>query len=126
MTSNRLAGILAAALVLTLPQQLRAQQVTALENLSLRTTVMELLRPLAAAQIGEAVALATSIEVATTPLGTGSAGFVFKLDPVTGLQVRTATTFGPSFAERALTAGGGRGSGGATLSVAAYQQPQEF
>ena len=71
---------------------------------------------------GEAVALATALEVATTPLGTSSAGFVFKLDPDTGLQVRTATTFGPSFAERALTTGEGKVSVGATLSVATYDK----
>ena len=126
MTSKRLTGILAAALVLTVPQQLRAQQVTSMENLSLRSTVIELLRPAGGVQVGEAVALATAIEVATTPLGTSSGGFVFKLDPVTGLQVRTATTFGPSFAERALTAGEGKMSVGATLTVATYDKLNDF
>jgi hypothetical protein len=122
MTLLPLTGIIAVAFVLAVPQALRAQQVTSMDNLSLRSTVIELLRPLAAAPVGEAVAIATAIEVATTPLGTSSGGFVFKLDPVTGLQVRTATTFGPSFAERALTAGEGKVSVGATFSVATYDK----
>lgn len=49
----------------------------------------------------------TILEVGTLPFGAASSGFTIKLDPSTGLQVRTATTFGPSFAERALTSGEG-------------------
>src|SRR5262245_61001991 len=111
---------LAIVLVAILPASVRAQQVTTQENLSLRSTVVELLRPLAAAPVGEAVAVATALEVATTPFGTSSGGFVFKLDPTTGLQVRTATTFGPTFAERALTTGAGKIAVGANLIVATY------
>lgn len=96
--------------------------VTTSEGLSLKSTVTELLRPTAAAPVGEAVAFATAIEVTTAPFGTSSGGFVFKLDPATGLQVRTASTFGPSFAERALTTGAGKMSVGATLTVATYDK----
>jgi hypothetical protein len=76
-------------------------------DLTLANTVTQLIRPVGATHSGEALALATELEVATTPLAASSSGFVIKLDPSTGLQVRTATTFGPSFAERALTSGEG-------------------
>jgi hypothetical protein len=56
------------------------------------------------------------------PLGTSGGGFVFKLDPDTGLQARTATTFGPSFAERALTTGAGKISVGANFAAATYDK----
>ena len=79
-------------------------------------------RSVGSAAAGEAIGLATALEVATTPFGTSSAGFVFKLDPATGLRVRTATTFGPSFAERALTSGEGKVSASVSLISASYQK----
>src|SRR5262249_21305003 len=103
-----------------------AQSTTTMEGIPLRTTLVELLKPLAAAPVGEAVALATAIEVNTAPLGTSSGGFVYKLDPTTGLQVRTASTFGPSFAERVLTTGNGKMSVGASLAVATYDKLGDF
>jgi hypothetical protein len=117
--TTRILAVMCAAIV---PATAGAQQVTTQENLSLRSTVTELLRPLAAAPVGEAVAIATALEVATAPFGTSSGGFVFKLDPATGLQVRTATTFGPTFAERALTTGAGKMAVGANLIVATYDK----
>ena len=99
-----------------------AQMTTTAEGLSLRDTVIQLFQPLAAAPIGEAMAFATAVEVATSPFGTSSGGFVYKLDPATGLQVRTASTFGPTFAERALTAGAGKVSVAANLLVATYDK----
>jgi hypothetical protein len=62
------------------------------------------------------------VEIATAPLGTSSGGFIFKLDPSTGLLARTATTFGPSFFERALTSGEGKVSVGATFSSTSYDK----
>lgn len=122
MFLKHMTRLLAIALLTIVPATARAQQVTTKENLSLRTTVTELLRPLAAAPVGEAVAVSTALEVATAPFGTSSGGFVFKLDPTTGLQVRTATTFGPTFSERALTNGAGKVSVGAHLIVATYDK----
>src|SRR4030095_2843290 len=58
--------------------------------------------------VGDALGLATKLGVATAPFGVSLGGFLIKLDPTTGLQVRTATTFGPAYAERALTNGEGK------------------
>src|SRR5687768_7191209 len=80
---------------------------------SLRNTVLDLTGAVAALPAGQAIGLATALEVANAPFGSSAGGFVFKLDPATGLKVRTAPTFGPSFAERALTAGEGKVSFGA-------------
>ena len=90
-------------------------KVTTVEGLSLRQTVSTLTQT-AGGAAGEALGLAIALEVGTTPFSTSSGGFVFKLDPATGLQVRTATTFGPSFAERALTAGEGKVTVGANFT----------
>jgi hypothetical protein len=98
-----------------------AQTVTT-PGLTLNQTITQLFRPIAAAPVGEAIALATELEVGTAPLGTSSGGFVSALDPVTGLRVRTATTFGPAFAERALTNGEGKVSVGVNFTSTTYDR----
>lgn len=96
------------------------------DEASLRQTLRDLIEPIAARPAGEAIGLATALEVANAPFGSSAGGFVFKLDPATGLRVRTAPTFGPSFAERALTAGEGKVTFGASLSVATYDKLNTF
>jgi hypothetical protein len=88
---------------------------TTVGGLTAADTITQLVRPVGAPHVGEALGLATVLNVATEPLGAISGGFVIKLDPSTGLQVRTATTFGPAFAERALTSGEGKVSIGASF-----------
>jgi hypothetical protein len=89
---------------------------------SLRSAIFDLTANIAAIQAGQAIGLATALEVVNAPTGSSAGGFVFKLDPATGLRVRTAPTFGPSFAERALTAGEGKVSFGTSLGVATYDK----
>src|SRR5580704_14685246 len=95
---------------------------TTLPGLTLADGVTQLTRPVGAQHIGEALGLATELAVATAPFGASSGGFVIKLDPSTGLQVRTATTFGPSFAERALTSGEGNVSVGVNFMSSTYDR----
>jgi hypothetical protein len=95
---------------------------TVVPGLTVANTVTQLARPVGATHIGEALGLATQLEVATTPFGTAPSGFVVKLDPSTGLQVRTATTFGPFFAENALTTGEGSVSVGVNFTSASYDR----
>jgi len=80
---------------------------TTVPNLTAAGTITQLATPAGAPHVGDALGLATQLQIATTPIPATSSGFMIKLDPSTGLQVRTATTFGPSFAERALTSGEG-------------------
>lgn len=47
-------------------------------------------------------------QLASFPLGSSSGGFTFTLDPTLGVLNRSAESFGPLFAERALTAGKGK------------------
>jgi hypothetical protein len=103
-----------------------AQAVSAFEGLTLSQALQALTGAGASTSAGQAIALATALEVATAPLGASSAGFVFKLDPATGLQVRTATTFGPAFAERALTAGAGKLSVSANLTISTFDRLGPF
>jgi hypothetical protein len=85
---------------------------TTTPELTMAGTIATLTRPAGAPHVGEALGLATQLSIATIPYGASSGGFLIKLDPSTGLQVRTATTFGPAFAERALTSGAGSISAG--------------
>jgi len=86
---------------------------TTTADLTIAGTVNGMVKPVSAPHVGDALNFDTMLEVGTLPLGASSSGFTIKLDPSTGLQVRTATTFGPSFAERALTSG----EGGINLGV---------
>jgi hypothetical protein len=95
---------------------------TTVPALTVTDTLTELVRPVGTAHVGEALGLATELGIATAPFGASSGGFLIKLDPTTGLQVRTATTFGPSFAERALTSGEGKLSVGVTFTSATYER----
>src|SRR3954463_2377560 len=115
MTIARRVSVLAVSLPLVCGSFASAQEVTQTSGLTVADTLTQLTKPYGSAPVGEALGFATALEVATTPFGTSSGGFVFKLDPATGLQVRTATTFGPSFAERALTSGEGKVSVGVTF-----------
>jgi hypothetical protein len=81
---------------------------TTIPDLKPAGVLSNLVTAVAPQQSADALVLATKLAVATTPLPSLSGGFEIKLDPSTGLQVRTATTFGPSFAERALTSGEGK------------------
>lgn len=52
-------------------------------------------------------------QLATFPLGSSSGGFTYTFDPALGVFSRSTDSFGPIFAERALTAGKGKFSFGA-------------
>jgi hypothetical protein len=51
-------------------------------------------------------------QLANFPLGSSSGGFTYTFDPSTGAYVRSSSSFGPSFTERALTLGSRRFSVG--------------
>jgi hypothetical protein len=72
---------------------------------------------------GEALAQATAVELATAPIGSSSGGFTYRFDPRTQERwSRTSGSFGPSFAERALTIGRGKISGGVNFIHRTYDQ----
>jgi hypothetical protein len=113
-SSLRMPVLLAAVLALLCSIPASAQNAppiqgttTTTPGLTLAGTVSGMVKPIAAPHTGDALNFDTILEVGTMPLAASSSGFTIKLDPSTGLQVRTATTFGPSFAERALTTGEG-------------------
>ena len=104
----------------------RAQKVTTVEDLTFEQTLVQLANPLGLRPIGESIGLTTALEIATQPLANPSGGMVFKLDPATGLLARVSTTFGPSFAERALTAGEGEINIAASFSATSYDKLSKF
>lgn len=103
-----------------------AQKITTVENLSFEQTLVQLANPLGLRPIGQSIGLTTALEIATQPLSSASGGMVFKLDPATGLLARVSSTFGPSFAERALTSGEGKVNIGATFSATSYDKLSKF
>ena len=58
--------------------------------------------------------------LSTFPLGSPSGGFTYTFDPSLGTLARSSESFGPSFAERALTMGRGKVSVGFGYQHAAY------
>jgi hypothetical protein len=61
-------------------------------------------------------------QLATFPIGSSSGGFTYSFDSRTRAFSRTSQTFGPSFAERALTNGKGRFSAGFNYQRASYDK----
>jgi len=95
---------------------------TTTDTLTLADTLGRIVGPVGSTHVGEALGLSSALGIATTPLGAASGGFLIKLDPSTGLQVRAATTFGPAFAERALTSGEGKLSLGLNFMSSTYDR----
>jgi hypothetical protein len=60
-------------------------------------------------------------QLSSFPLGTSAGGFSFTFDPSLGTYSRSTTSFGPSFAERAVTLGRGRWSVGANYQHASFR-----
>src|SRR3954464_14652478 len=116
ISSRRPVRIALAFLTLAYASPALAQKVTTVPDLTGKQVLEQMANQGAGGVSGDAIAVATAAEIATAPFGTSSGGFVFKLDPATGLLARTTTSFGPAFVERALTAGEGKVSGGATFS----------
>lgn len=103
-----------------------AQKVTTVPDLTGKQVLEQMANQATGGVAGTAIAAATAAEIATVPFGTSSGGFNFKLDPASGLLQRTTTSFGPSFVERALTAGEGKVSVGATFSQTNYDKLSDF
>jgi hypothetical protein len=61
-------------------------------------------------------------QLSTFPLGSSSGGFTFTFDQALGVFTRTSDSFGPLFAERALTAGKGKLNFGVNYSHATYDR----
>ena len=112
--------------VLALATPAQAQKVTTVPDLTGQQVLVQLANAGSSRAVGEAIALTTAVEIATEPFASSSGGFIFKLDPSTGLLARTATTFGPAFGERALTSGEGQVSIGATFQYTSFDKLGDF
>src|SRR5574338_282281 len=124
MSTMRHVPVALALLALASPAS--AQKVTTVPDLTGQQVLVQLSNAATTRPVGEAIALTTALEIATEPFGTSSGGFIFKLDPSTGLLSRTTTTFGPSFTERALTSGEGQISVGVTFSPTSFDKVSDF
>src|SRR3954469_19113575 len=75
---------------------------------------------------GETLAQAIALEIATAPFGSSSGGFTFTFQPDTRAWRRTADTFGPAFAERALTIGRNKFAAGFNYLHRSYDNFDRF
>ncbi|MEP6592723.1 MAG: hypothetical protein ABJC51_03480 [Acidobacteriota bacterium] len=112
--------------MLTFATPALAQKVTIVPDLTGQQVLSQLANAGSARGVGEAIALTTALEIATQPFAGSSGGFIFKLDPTTGLLARTTTTFGPAFGERALTSGEGQITVGATFRSTTFDKLGDF
>jgi hypothetical protein len=103
-----------------------AQKVTTVPDLTGQQVLSQMANAGSSLAVGEAIALTTAIEIATEPVAGSSGGFIFKLDPSTGLLARTTNTFGPMFGERALTSGEGVVTVGATFRSSTFDKIGDF
>jgi hypothetical protein len=71
-------------------------------------------------RVPEQVNHALTLLISTYPIGTPAGGFTYVFDPALGTLSRNSDSFGPSFAERALTTGRGKVSLGFGYQHAAY------
>ena len=71
-------------------------------------------------RVPEQVNQALTLLISTYPIGTPAGGFTYLFDPALGTLSRNSDSFGPSFAERALTTGRGKVSLGFGYQHAAY------
>lgn len=115
-----------AVTMLALATPALAQKVTTVPDLTGQQVLSQMADVGTSRAVGEAIALTTAIEIATQPFASSSGGFIFKLDPSTGLLARTTTTFGPIFTERALTSGEGQVTVGATFRSSTFDKIGDF
>lgn len=87
---------------------------------SLRQALGRAAQVLGSAQSASTIVALTSIEVATAPLGTSTGGSTFTFDPLLQVYRRSTSSFGPAFAERALTAGRAKVSLGGNWVYSSY------
>lgn len=77
--------------------------------------------------VGESLKLATRefnqslvLQLSSFPLGSSSGGFTYTVNPDTGEVLPTSSTFGPAYAERALTIGRGKVNIGFSFQARSY------
>ena len=80
----------------------------------------------ALSNVGEVIADLVGLTISTTPLGSSAGGFTFDFDPTTRTFVRAAPSFGPSFSDRAITTGEGRGSFGMNFTRSTFDSLEGF
>ena len=72
------------------------------------------------------VAQQIGAQVSSAPLGSSSGGFTYRYDPAVGTFTRSTETFGPAFAERALTGGRKKFAFGMNFQRSRYSSLDEF
>lgn len=70
----------------------------------------------------DAITRALLVNLTSVPLASSSSGFLYRWNPTLGTMERTTQSFGSFFVERALTAGQGQASFGATFFTTAFDR----
>jgi hypothetical protein len=119
MTNHSIGAALATAALLCATPAAQAQSVAdvltfLVTNQGVQTGSVERDRE-AALATSNTISRALLANLATLPVATSSSGFLYRLNPELGTVERATQNFGPFFVERALTAGKGQVSFGATF-----------
>lgn len=122
-SSPAIRGVMAICLLFASPGIVVAQTATD-TGLSPRQVLLQLTNAAGestgVSNIGQVIADLVGLEVSTAPLGSSAGGFTFTFDPATRSFARAASSFGPMFGERAITAGEGRASFGVNYIRTTY------
>jgi hypothetical protein len=128
MRTRRSLGVLGTVLAVACSAPSSAwAQVTTREGLTLSELIQQLtfsqqLLPPGTNLGADIIEFGTALEVGSYPIGGSAGSFLTKLDPATGMQARLAKTFGPAFAQRALTSGEGKVAVGGNFIYSTYDK----
>ena len=114
-------GAVVVAAVMAAAPAVRAQDVQ-IPGPNMRATLEAIGNAAGSPPLGSALASGAALEIATAPLASGASGFIYAFDPTTGGFTRGTETFGPAFAQRALTSGKGKLTVGASWNYVKFDE----
>jgi hypothetical protein len=121
MRANTAGFVITGAMLLLCAGTVRAQDV-AIPGPNMRATLEAIGAAAGSPPLGDALASGTILEIATAPLSSGASGLTFVYDPTVGTYTRLAETFGPAFAQRALTSGRGKFTAGLSWNFVDFDE----
>lgn len=122
LASPRLVVAVALVGLLLMVASADAQPVASIPGPNMRATLEAIGAAVGSPALSDALVSGTTLEIATAPLSSGASGLTFVYDPAVGTYTRLADTFGPAFAQRAITSGRGKLTAGASWNYAKFDE----
>ena len=99
-----------------------AAQDAAIPGPNMKATLEAIGAAVGSPPLSDALASGTILEIASAPLSSGASGLTYVYDPTLGTYTRLADTFGPAFAQRALTSGRGKFTAGLSWNYVKFDE----